>query len=76
MFERANRRDSFVTTCGRTGVDEYGSIQVHLDGDDGWRVTTIEVNDGIQSWIFYCNFEIDDFDTCTCGFDDVPMHVC
>ena len=63
------RQDTFVTTCDRGRVGELTSLQVRLDGDDGWLVTTIDVSDDLQNVTFHCNFLIDDSNTCTCNLD-------
>ena len=60
------RSDTFVTSCGRTGVDEFNGLTTRISGTDGWYVTTIVVQDDSQTVTFHCNFDLDHYQTRSC----------
>ena len=61
------RSDTFVTSCGRTGVDEFNGLTTRISGTDGWYVTTIVVQDDYQTLTFNCNFDLDSEQTRSCS---------
>ena len=53
----------FTVTCGRTGVDSITSIDLRIDGDDGWVVEWVEVSNNLETFTITCNSLLDDFAT-------------
>ena len=55
--------DVFTVTCGRTGVGSITSVELHIDGTNGWYANWIDVSDGSDTYRFTVNDWLDDYDT-------------
>ena len=55
--------DIFTVTCGRSGVGSITSVDLHIDGTNGWYANWIDVSDGADSYRFEVNDWLDDYDT-------------
>ena len=58
-----DRVDVFTVTCGRSGVGSITSVELHIDGTNGWYATWIEVSDGSDTYRFEVNDWLDEYDT-------------
>ena len=55
--------DVFTVTCGRTGVGSITSVELRIDGTNGWYVNWVDVSDGSDAYRFQVNEWLDDHDT-------------
>ena len=55
--------DVFTVTCGRSGVGNITSIDLHIDGYDGWYVNWVEINNEVETFTIPCNYFLDNYDT-------------
>ena len=55
--------DVFTVTCGRSGVGSITSIELHIDGTDGWYVNWVEIANGLETINITCDYFLDDDDT-------------
>ena len=55
--------DVFNVTCGRSGVGSITTIDVHIDGTDGWLFNWIEIETGFETSRFESNVYVDDYET-------------
>ena len=55
--------DVFSVTCGRSGVGSITTIDVHIDGTDGWLFNWIEIETGFETSRFEGNVFVDDHET-------------
>ena len=58
------REDVFTVTCGRSGVGNITSIDLRIDGRDGWVVSWVRIANGIETFVIKCDdTELDSDDT-------------
>ena len=50
-------------TCGRSGVGSITTIDVRIDGDDGWGIQWIEIETGFETSRFEGNVLMDNYET-------------
>ena len=50
-------------TCGRSGVGSITTIDVRIDGDDGWGIQWIETETGFETSRFEGNVFMDNYET-------------
>ena len=55
--------DVFTVTCGRSGVGCINSIDLHIDGTDGWYVNWVEIDNDVETFIITCNYFLDENST-------------
>ena len=55
--------DVFTVTCGRTGVGNITSIDLYLDGEDGWHVDWVEIDNGLETVRINCDQKLEDYET-------------
>ena len=54
--------DVFSVTCGRSGVGSITTIDVHIDGTDGWLFNWIEIETGFVTSRFEGNVYVDEYE--------------
>ena len=55
--------DVFSVTCGRSGVGSITTIDVRIDGTDGWLFNWIEIETGFVTSRFEGNVYVDEHET-------------
>ena len=50
-------------TCGRSGVGSITTIDVRIDGTDGWLINWIEIETDFETSRFESNVYVDDYET-------------
>ena len=50
-------------TCGRSGVGSITTIDVRIDGTDGWLFNWIEIETGFETFRFEGNVLMDNYET-------------